>query len=353
MRKIEKLSYFKALPPYLGGKRKLLPWIFGHLKRVVPDSQWPDLTFADAFVGGGSISLFAKLNGFRQVLANDWSSRSQLVIQGLLQNQSVTLSREDVLRLIQIQLDTPGLIEQILCPSVFSSRHAKALDQLRVGIEQFSCPVKQALGRLLLWHLVTDYVAFGTSIGTSNRPFAEVLDGVRDWQSLNPKRFMDGSFEKLLQPTWKNLESLRKRINQGACGGSPVQGFQMDATEFIDSIQANILYLDPPYAGTTGYESSNRVLDTVLFGEPESVGSSFSTGVGALNGLLESARHIPIWVLSYGNQCLPLEELVALVQRQVPNRDVQGFSRHYKHLAHVSKNKLNQELLVIATERGV
>ncbi len=55
-----RLKMWSALYPYLGGKRRLCPLIFREIDRVVPRRLWPSLTFLDAFLGGGSVSLGAK-----------------------------------------------------------------------------------------------------------------------------------------------------------------------------------------------------------------------------------------------------------------------------------------------------
>lgn len=51
---MKSMSPFLALPPYFGGKRRLLPWIFGTLARVVPQSEWSQYRFFDTFAGGGA-----------------------------------------------------------------------------------------------------------------------------------------------------------------------------------------------------------------------------------------------------------------------------------------------------------
>ena len=61
-----KLAIWRALPPYLGGKRRLCPLIFRELGRVVPRRLWPQLTLLDGFLGGGAVSLFAKAQGFSE-----------------------------------------------------------------------------------------------------------------------------------------------------------------------------------------------------------------------------------------------------------------------------------------------
>ena len=351
MRKNPYHHLFQALPAYFGGKRKLTPWIFKLLAERIPRSHWSKLTFLDAFAGGCSVSLFAKAQGFEQILANDLSSRSQIILNALLVNQSVHLSASDMLYLTHASVlpQEARRIEQEFGGSVFSKRHAHAMDGYVYWLTQIQDPTKQALGKLLLWHLLSGFVCMGTSIGTSNRPYAEVLDGTRDWQTLNPKRFVDDSFPKLLKPVWEKLESKRQAINAGVFRGSPVQAFQQNALEFVRQAQGDILYLDPPYPQTLSYEKSHTVLDAVLLGQQvKQPVSPFSQGIEALEQLLDQAHHLPTWILSYGNAVVSLDELVALVKRQAKGRQVEGFARSYTHMPQVSKNTQNQELLIIA-----
>lgn len=342
----------QALPTYLGGKRRLLSWISDTLQKAVPANQWKELTFIDLFMGGGAVSYWAKAQGFKSVITNDISLRSQILAQAFLVNTQARLSKEETLGLTQPLLEgqEPGFIESHYCPSVFSTRHARALDQGFYWAKQHPDPTKQALLLTLMWHLANEFVAFSTSLGTSNRPFAEALDGLRAWKGINPKRFTDGSLRRLCEPTWARLEAKRRQVNAGILGGSPVHSFQTDACRLLSTLKGDVLYLDPPYAGTVSYERGNQVLDALLSGNQNvpALVSEFSKGTDILKTLLEKAQHIPIWLLSYGNQQICLEELTALVQQQAGNRIVKGFSRLYKHLPHVSKQTNNQEFLILA-----
>ena len=76
-------SFLRALPPYPGGKRRLLPGIFALIKGVSPPASWPTLTFADPFLGGGAVALAAKAQGFGHIVANDIAERSTLVGRAL------------------------------------------------------------------------------------------------------------------------------------------------------------------------------------------------------------------------------------------------------------------------------
>ena len=69
-------SKFKALPSYFGGKRKLVKYIFKPIKKT-------DGVFIDAFLGGGSVSLYAKAKGYK-VISNDIAFRSVIIGQALI-----------------------------------------------------------------------------------------------------------------------------------------------------------------------------------------------------------------------------------------------------------------------------
>lgn len=163
-----------ALPSYLGGKRRLLAWLGASLEQASPHG-YPS-TFIDLFMGGGAVSLWAKAQGFEKVIANDISLRSQILAEAFLTNTRIQISRQEALALTQPIPETPGFIEKTYCPHVFSTRHAQALDQGFYWAHQHPNPTKRALLLTLMWHLATDFVAFATSLGNSNRPFAEALE---------------------------------------------------------------------------------------------------------------------------------------------------------------------------------
>ena len=350
---MKSLSYFDALPPYPGGKRKLNPWIFNKLNTIIPQNEWTNLTFVDAFSGGGAVSLHAKLMGFGHLISNDLSDRSHLVLQGLIANSHSKLSLSTVFPLMGQR--EPGFVCEHFAGSVFSQRHALALDSALQFIQTIQDPTQKALLRLLLWKRVVKFVAFGTSIGTSNRPFAEALDGKRSFSTLNPKRLRDGSLAHLLEPSWKGLERDMAVLNQSIFPATgKIQIYQTDVFELLPKIQGDILYVDPPYANTLGYSKANEVLDAVLFEHiPERRSESvFTKRVEAISEMLDLARKIPIWLLSYNDKVVDLEALAALIKAVDPSRSVQTFGQTYAHLPHVAKRQ-NQELLIIATKGSI
>jgi hypothetical protein len=88
------------------------------------------MTFIDAFLGGGSVSLFAKLHGFR-VVCNDLALRSAAIGQAFIANGSVTLDRSDVALLLREPAVTyPHVAGERYVPSVFSHEHAQLIDRV-------------------------------------------------------------------------------------------------------------------------------------------------------------------------------------------------------------------------------
>ncbi len=122
-----KLAIWSALPPYLGGKRRICPVIFREIDRLVPRRHWPDMTFLDGFLGGGSVSLYAKAQGFR-VVATDIAARAITVGEAVVANSRVRLTREDILRVLSRRIEPPGRVEAQFVPSVFTANVGRFLD---------------------------------------------------------------------------------------------------------------------------------------------------------------------------------------------------------------------------------
>src|SRR5512140_1266108 len=142
------LTMWSALPPYLGGKRRLCPTFFREIDKVVPRRLWGGLTFLDGFLGGGSVSLYAKAQGFR-VVATDIAERGIVVGQALIENSRVRLTKEDILRLAAPTNGEPGRIEREFVPSVFTPAQARFLDRTLSIADETREKAKAALLRLL------------------------------------------------------------------------------------------------------------------------------------------------------------------------------------------------------------
>jgi adenine-specific DNA methylase len=135
---------FTALPPYFGGKRRLLKHIIPLLASELPQRHWSKSSFLDAFAGGGSVSLAAALGGFDKIISNDWSIRGHLIAQGLF--ASSTQSDYQAFLQLNQPIDAPDShwIVKDYSNQVFTPMQAHCLAQWRDNIERISSPATKA-----------------------------------------------------------------------------------------------------------------------------------------------------------------------------------------------------------------
>jgi len=335
------MKMWSALYPYLGGKRRLCPLIFREVDRVVPRRLWPGLTFLDAFLGGGSVSLGAKAQGFR-VIATDIAERSIVVGQALIENTRVRLTREDVLRLLAPRTGPPGRVERELTPSVFTANVGRFLDAAFETAGRTKDTAKAALLRLL-----------AVRVALLAHPMSQVRPGTAhrastgEWESITESCLYHYT-EAFRLTTPARLWDLAQQINAGVFQGEATV-MKADVLEALPSIHADVAYFDPPYPGVMSYEKEYRVIDQLLEGTTRPT-SPFTakTGASMLDTLFERALHIPVWILSLGNEVVTIEELEAKMTKL--GRQTKAIAIKYQHLPAVAteeKKRENREFLVV------
>ena len=344
MRTWKKLSLWAALPPYLGGKRRLCPLIFREVDRVLPRRHWPGLTFLDAFLGGGSVSLYAKAQGFR-VVATDIAERAITVGQALIANSRVKISWEDVLRLAAPTDDPLGRIEAGYVPRVFTQAQGRFLDRALAIADKTPDPAKAALFRLLAIRVaLLAHPMSQVRPGTIHRLTTGEVESITESCLYH---YADGL--RLTRPA--KLWELAQQINAGVFQGEGMV-LKGNVLELLSTIQADVAYFDPPYPGVMSYEREYKVIDEILEGASRPT-SPFTAKDGAsmLDTLFERATHIPIWILSLGNAVVGIEELEAKMTRL--GRQTKAIALKYQHLPAVAtreKKQTNREFLVIGVD---
>ncbi len=337
---------WSALPPYLGGKRRLCPTIFREVDRILPRRLWSGLTFWDAFLGGGSVSLYAKAMGFR-VLATDIAERAITVGEALIANSRVRLSREDVLRLAAPTDAPAGRIERDYSPNTFTREQSRFLDRAIEIAGGTADRAKAALIRLL-----------AIRVSLLAHPMSQVRAGTihrlatGEFESITESclyHYVDGM--RLTRPTklWEIAQAINAGVFQG--DGRVVRASVMDVLPMSD---VDVAYFDPPYPGVMSYEKEYRVIDEILERRARST-SPFTARDGAsmLDQLFERAMDIPLWLLSLGNAVAGIDELEAKMSRL--GRTTRSIEIKYQHLPAVAtevKKQANREFLVVGWDEA-
>ena len=336
------LRFFDALPPYFGGKRRLVGHIFKHLP---PASEAP--VFADAFLGGGSVSLYAKGRGY-QVRCNDIAERSVVIGRALVDNDEVTLTDPDLLRLFT-DIDHDGFCAGRLAPDVVVEHHAAFLDQLMAHAKA-TPGTKGWLLRLAAIKVLFALRPMG-NFGAKTIVH-QLADG--DFDGIKPHFLRCPAASLSLSHPLEVVRQVAPAINRGVfSNGLAHEVHHGDVLDFVSGIDADILYCDFPYPGTLDYGVALRPLDEMLAGhalQPERSRFSRDDALGFIDETLARATHIPTWAISLGGPVVELDALAEVVGRY--RRNVHAEAIAYAHLASLATEDnaaRNRELLVIGT----
>jgi len=334
------MRIFQSLPAYFGGKRRLLGQIF---KGLPGPADAP--TFVDAFLGGGSVSLYAKARGYR-VICNDVAERSYIIGKALIENDSTKLTHADLVRLSQPNMEV-GYAQAHLVPDVFPSEHGAFLDTVLCNCLDCAGHLHW-LGALLVVHHALKLRPMG-NFGAKTI-IKQAVAG--EWETMNPSYVKDLVSRGLPRHPLRLTERLLPRINAGVFSNAQQnEAHKGDVFEFLSRVEGDICYMDPPYSGTQSYEQAMKPLDELLAGGPiKPAPNPFSTEPPEviLPRLFAAADHIPTLVLSYGNQRIDLGSLMDLMREHRPH--ITGQAINYIHCTGLSSDesrKKNQELLVI------
>jgi len=267
--------------------------------------------------------MFAKAKGHRG-LANDLSIRSVIPGRALIENSQHRIEDEDILKLFTPNKND-GFVLKNYSPKVFTRKTAEFLDMAFENIKAMPDYKKD-----LMKHMLIKFIM-------STKPFGHMTMGAKSVESLDAGRFEEGlkkrSYSKnnLRQVTHPSsfLKILAERINYAICdNGQENEVYNMDIFAFIGSIEADILYMDPPYADTASYEESYCILDNILKGRKDKPDVSVFTKKDALDfidKMLSKSKHIKHWIISMGQPdptrgILP-DELLKIVRKYKPKAE--------------------------------
>jgi len=238
---------------YQGSKRKITEWIWEHISKIEFDS------ILDAFGGTGVIAHKAKQFD-KRVIYNDLLRFNHQIGLAIIENNSVTLSEEDVKFLLQPhdEFDYPNFVQSEFEGLYFTDKENKWLDRLHTNINALENRHKRAVAYSALaqaclakrpynlFHRANLYMrtqdverSFGNK-ATWDRPFTDHF------------RQYVGEFNEAVFDNGRD----NKAFNQDVLKG--------------ELPEADLVYLDPPYYdrtkqnGATDYQFYYHFLEGYL-----------------------------------------------------------------------------------------
>jgi D12 class N6 adenine-specific DNA methyltransferase len=311
----------RATPNQLGGKRNQAAAIF----RCIREAGYrpgKGHVLCDPFFGGGSISLLAKLLGYR-VIAGDTSPRAEAVGLALLVNDMVQLEPEDVA--VALTTSPDGWYVPPLKQLPWPQNSLDALASICRAAERVDDRFKRALLRAFMVKVASHISIYGQPRMTAHQRIRE-----KNWDALT-----DGQIARMLVPQTRPKEQA-KRVARSLYGvafsnGQENEYWRADCLTVIEAAKgADVVYLDPPYPGTEGYSRNYVGIDAMLEGHELVIEESRFTqshGWRYLKDVLDRCADVPLVVMSLGAENVhvgreQLEELMRDAGREVTAKTI-------------------------------
>jgi adenine-specific DNA-methyltransferase len=344
---------------YQGSKRKILPWLWVHLRPLEFNSA------LDVFGGTGSVSYLLKRMG-KAVTYNDYLGFNHEIGLALIQNDEITLSSEDVTSTLTPDPNlSQNFVRDVFKGIYFKPRENTWIDNVVARVGNLVAPPSEVTYKRALLR----YALFQSCL--IKRPFnlfhrRNLYLRLADVERRFGNKY---SWEKTFN---HRFEFFCKEANRFVFKGERRCHAICKNASHLTNAAYDLVYVDPPYLTKDGasetsdyrrcyhfleglckYDQWGRLID---YQSPNLRLKDLNDNDWvdpdkqrrALDGLFETFRN-SIIVMSYKKFGVPsIETLIRMLKRH--GRKVRSNSRHYKYaLNHQNGTAaLNREVLLIA-----
>jgi len=347
--KIQNIYYPQT--QYFGSKEKLGSFIIENINRYI--GLHKIRTVFDAFCGSAYVGYIFKVLG-KRVIGNDYLKFNYHIAKSLLENNSVRMSEADIERLFNLNKKRKDFLEKNYSNLFYTKKECQTLDNFRCNIDEMK-GIKKSLAFAIMIKVLINMIPFGkynytTAISYRNSKFKSYI------------KFFDIK---------DKFTEYAKLWNGAICdNGKNNKAYCLSTTDLVENIKADLIYIDPPYAGTDfqDYYRYYHFLETFVNYPKSSIfikktkeipreKSKFSVNekeeiLIQFRILFERAKHIPYWVLSHNTNGYPAVADFKKLIREIDNeRDVRIIERAYTYKSGY-KRKTSYEYLLISTKHN-
>lgn len=298
---------------FMGSKQKLLDEIWNQASRFEFESV------LDLFAGSGVVGYMFKAHG-KSVIANDYLHMSAAFTKALVENNTVTLSQDEIERLLIDNHTSDNFVETTFKGLYFSDEDNRLIDVVRANIESLDDEYKKAIAMTSLIRACMKKRPRGLFTYTGDR----YDDGRKDLKLSMTEQFKN------------NVAAVNQAVFDN---GKRNTSLNRDSLEV--GVSADLVYIDPPYFTP---KSDNEYVRRYHFVEGLARGwkgvaiqqqtstkkfknypTPFSTRDGAFDAFdrLFAKHRESILIVSYSSNSIPTKEnMIQLLKKYKSHVDV-------------------------------
>ena len=327
---------------YIGNKEKISEWIGS----LIPEDA---TSLLDAFAGGSSIGYMAKCKGL-SVYSNDILAINYHIAKAVVENKGEILTDEDI-EVIFNGTPIEGFMYHNYANTYYFPDECKELDLYRNNIDKLSSDYKKSLALVLMRRAMIRKMPYSRFTIRWDK-IVQLRDEEYSYKVYKRKRaYHNQSFK------FHFLDNLKEYNEAVFDSGTINKAFNMDVFDALEQIKADVVYLDPPYAGTMcDYYGFYNLLDEYIHGKKtEPFANNFvdrKTVIGLFDKLFSKLANFKYWMLSYNSRSFPTKEvLMGLLQKYSSNVVLYEMPYAYKVTGKEKKQKDVEYLFVVKNEK--
>lgn len=323
---------------FIWNKEKIVSWVC---------DNFPNNTYSvfDAFSGGGSVSYEAKKRGFK-VISNDILKINHFLSKSLIENSKEILTDDDI-NIIFWWNPIKGFMYKNYSNIYFFPEECMELDLYRENIKKLDSQYKQSLAFVLIRRAMI-----------RKMPYSRFNI---DWEKIKQLRDEEWSYEKYKRKrAYHNksfkfhfLENLNEYNNAIFNNWKENISYNEDVFNLLPKINADIVYLDPPYTGTMNnyfwfYGMIDEYIESKKLLPFDNNFINKNSSLLLFDKLFSSLINFKYWILSYNNSSYPnKEDLLNIISKYSKNINVIEKSHIYKVTGKENKKSNTEYLFII------
>jgi DNA adenine methylase len=313
---------------FMGSKRRLLPFILKHLRRLKFNSA------LDAFSGSGCVGYAIKQTGVR-VYANDFLNFCFHTARATVENNATLLTEDDISRLMRPNSSASTFVRDTYRDLFFNERDCEFLDHLWANIQELQSPLKVSMA-----------FAAASRACMKKRP--------RGMFTVTGQKGWDDRIDLKLSMREQFLVAVTAFDGAVFSNGQQNKAFNLDVFDLQPDL-ADIVYIDTPYIspfsdcdytrryhfveGYCRYWKGMEITDTTTK-KIKSYDTAFATKAGAKQAFQKLFHHFrkSTLVVSYSSNCVPSRsDMVELLKGEKSKVTVYESAHRYHHGNHAHK----------------